>query len=541
MNEPVILSIPVDRIRMSHNDRTKIDQEELARFAQSLLNTQGVIHFPTGYRPEDDAVDVELMTGERRWRAYQMLRNQGHEAFAVLPVRMIERPSPAAEHKWKLVENVQRVDLRPSELAAALARMLGLVDEESGRPIWTHASLAEEIGKDKSTISELLMLQRAPAEVVRAVDEGRCALQVGALIGGLPPEMREGAAAEMVLREIGPMTAAQAREWVRDRYRRDLRRADFSKEQVGLDGLPACEQCQWWGGNRDDVAGMNAIHVCLNPACYARKQKAVAVASGEAQGARMLEGAEAMEVFEPHSGRVAMDSGYVEVVDRPSPALLDGGGRAGVQVPTWAELLRDSGLTEVRAMDEHGTWRRLVETGPAIRAAVQSRWGGIFRDGVAKEYLSKEEREAERHARAAGDREKRAVMIEGLCELRRCVEGQPEDSDRELLTALIRHLMETTLKADDLAMLAEVWGVDGREGRTLDALAECLGSRGAMEMIAALVLVVLIRRVRYEGFSSLVAEDGEPLGDLCRAAGFDPAAWNRTMKRREGAAVREGR
>lgn len=533
--ETAVVPVDIDRIRMWHNARTKVDQAELEQLAASLLDTGGAIHFPMGYWVNDE---VELVAGERRWRAYRLLRDRGHGAFSQLPVRMIERPSAKDAHKWALVENVQRVDLRPSELAAELVRMLELSDEVTGRAVWSRQSLAEDIGKDATFVSRMLAMHRAPVSVMAAVDEGRCSLEVGSMIGSLPPEMREGAASEMVTGPMGAMTQAAAREWLGDRYRRSLRTADFTTEAVGLAGEPACVKCDWWGGNREDVAGKNAVHVCLNPACFGRKQRAALESAVEA-APRVMSEVEAAGVFESHSGRIAPESGWVDLAESPSPLLLADGARSGVVIPKWGELLRDAGVEVTVTWDGSGARRSMVESGVAIRAAVASRWGTLFREGVANEHLSRDERAADRHAKAAGDREWRAAISEGLCELHR---GLQSAQDWEhVVEASARVALEAMCKGEDLTMLAEVLGVQGSEARTAEMLSVALSGMPGRDLGAALAVLLLVRRVRYEGFACLVQEDGAPMAELCRMASFDAAAWSRTAKRRKGAAERGGR
>jgi hypothetical protein len=234
----------------------------------------------------EDGTTVKLFMGERRLRAHRMLRDRGHEQFAMMAVSIRPQPTEAQLHKWSLAENLQRVDLRPSETGEELSRMLGMEDEMSGQSLWTMRSLAEEIGKPVSWVSLAMMLVKAPDSVRSAVDEGDCAMEVGALVGILPAALREGAAAEMVHGPMGPMKRDQARVWVGERYRRDLRKAEFSVEESGLAGKPACVRCEWWGGGRTDVEGRNASTVCLNPACFLEKQTRGGGAAGDrARGA----------------------------------------------------------------------------------------------------------------------------------------------------------------------------------------------------------------------------------------------------------------
>lgn len=534
----LIIHQPIDGIRMWNNARTYFDQKELEELAASLLETKGAQQYPVGFLTDGTGSEVALLMGERRWRAYRILRDKGHADYAALPVRIVAQPSEKDAYKWSLIENLQRVNLRPSETAEWVARMLDLEDEETGRKVWTMESLGEDLGKDKGYIDELMQMRRAPLTVREAVDAGACAVRIGRMIGSLPQEMREGAAAEIVFGPMGCMTVAAAQDWISTHYRRDLRRADFATDQVGLDGKPACVRCEWWGGNRADVGGKNAVHSCLNPACFAAKQRAAVAASVEEEQVIEPEAAEGM--WEVHTGRLAPSSGYVDLEEKPSPLMLADGGRGGAVVPSWGEILEGSGVAPMVTWDPRGARRSLVETGEALRAAGQSKWGALFRDGVVNEYLSPEERAAERKARAAGDAEHRAAVSEGLCELARGLRVGTQELD-EVIAAAARVALEDLCKGEDLALVAEVLGVKMGEGRTLEHLENAVGAMRGAELGAAMVTVLLARRVRYEGFAPLIQEDGAPLAELCRMAGFDAGAWHRQARRRRNAAERAGR
>ena len=183
----------IDAISMWGNARKHFSQADLEELAASLLDSGEAHHPPVGFLEDpDDGTTVKLFMGERRLRANRMLRDRGHEQFAMMAVSIRPQPTEAQLHKWSLAENLQRVDLRPSETGEELSRMLGMEDEMSGQSLWTMRSLAEEIGKPVSWVSLAMMLVKAPDSVRSAVDEGDCAMEVGALVGILPAALREG-------------------------------------------------------------------------------------------------------------------------------------------------------------------------------------------------------------------------------------------------------------------------------------------------------------------------------------------------------------
>lgn len=525
---------PLEEVRMWRNARKYFDQVELEGLAASLLDSGEAHQPPVGFLLEDEpGFSVALFMGERRLRAYKMLRDRGHDAFARIEVKVRPRPTEAELCKWGLAENLQRVDLRPSEAGEELCRMLGMVDEMSGNALWTMRSLAEEIGKPVSWVSLAMTLTKAPESVRVAVDEKRCQMEVGALVGTLPPGLREGAALEMVHGPMGAMSREQARMWVGERYRRDLRNAVFSVEESGLADKPACNRCEWWGGARADVEGKNKSTVCLNPSCFLEKQRDAVVKRAEEQGLQLTlwdEVTEGPGIWEAHSGRLAPDAGYVELSERPSPQMLDSEVSTGVVMPTWETILRDSGVVAKVAFDPMGQRRELVRTGEALRAAAGSSWGSLFRDGAVAGYLSPEERAAERAVRAVGDRESAEVLLEGLAELR---SGLLVCSPLSLvLGESLRYVLTTLLKGEDVALLASVLGAPGKSVAAIEE--GMVTNETPVEVV--LMLALLVRRMRYEGFAMMLEDDESPLDAVAKLAKFDAGHWHKRQKKRREAA-----
>jgi ParB family chromosome partitioning protein len=100
----------------------------------------------------------EIIAGERRWRAAQ--RAGIHE----VPVYVREM-TEARAFEAALVENLQREDLNPLETARAFQRML----DESGH---SHESIAQLIGKDRSTVANALRLLKLPDAIMDVIESG---------------------------------------------------------------------------------------------------------------------------------------------------------------------------------------------------------------------------------------------------------------------------------------------------------------------------------------------------------------------------------
>lgn len=133
--------LDIDQIqRGKFQPRQNFDQQSLQELADSI-RAQGVIQ-PVVVRPEGS--HFELVAGERRWRAAQMV---GLQKIPVV-VRDIDGKAAAA---IALIENIQREDLNPLEESAAFMRLIDEFD-------LTHQQVADSVGRSRAAVSNLLRL-----------------------------------------------------------------------------------------------------------------------------------------------------------------------------------------------------------------------------------------------------------------------------------------------------------------------------------------------------------------------------------------------
>jgi ParB family chromosome partitioning protein len=139
---PAVRMVPTDQIRPSSSQpRQHFDEAALNELAASI-KAAGLMQ-PIVVRPEA-AGGFELVVGERRWRAAQLI------GLASLPAVIREIDGQTAA-EWALIENIQREDLNPLERADAFRRLTA----EHGL---TQRQVAERVGLDRSTVSNLLRL-----------------------------------------------------------------------------------------------------------------------------------------------------------------------------------------------------------------------------------------------------------------------------------------------------------------------------------------------------------------------------------------------
>jgi len=147
--------IDIDRIqRGNFQPRQNFDQQSLQELADSI-RSQGIVQ-PIVVRPEGD--HFELVAGERRWRAAQIAGLQKIPAV----VRDLDSKSAVA---IALIENIQREDLNPLELAQGLMRLIDEFD-------LTHQQVADSVGRSRASVSNLLRLLDLADPVKDLVNRG---------------------------------------------------------------------------------------------------------------------------------------------------------------------------------------------------------------------------------------------------------------------------------------------------------------------------------------------------------------------------------
>jgi len=121
----------------------------------------------------------QLIAGERRWRAAQ---KAGLERVPVV----VREVTPYESLELALIENIHRKDLNAVEEALAYQRLL----EEAEI---TQDSLAKRLGKDRSSITNLLRLLNLPLSIQKDLIDGRLSMgHARVLVGIGDPEDQKG-------------------------------------------------------------------------------------------------------------------------------------------------------------------------------------------------------------------------------------------------------------------------------------------------------------------------------------------------------------
>ncbi len=198
--EDRIRRISIDRIDPNPDQPRQVFRDDAIEELAQSIRVDGLIQ-PIVVSPNGDR--FQLIVGERRWRAARLA------GIKDIPCIVQEFEKDRAL-EIALVENIQREDLNPIEVALALNRMVHEFD-------LSHEDLATRTGKDRTTITNLLRLLKLPRDIQQLVAERRISMgHARALLSIDDP------AAQLALAEKAAahgMSVRQVERLVRDQQR----------------------------------------------------------------------------------------------------------------------------------------------------------------------------------------------------------------------------------------------------------------------------------------------------------------------------------
>jgi len=163
--------------------RKDFPAESLRELADSIRE-QGIVQ-PLIVRERDE--HLELIAGERRWRAAQLL------ALAEVPV-IVRQADDRTVLEMALIENLQRENLNPIEEAHGYAQLVNqfqLTQEEA----------SGKVGKSRAVVANALRLLKLPQVVQNYICESRLSVGHAKVILGLTMEKDQKLAAERIIKE----------------------------------------------------------------------------------------------------------------------------------------------------------------------------------------------------------------------------------------------------------------------------------------------------------------------------------------------------
>jgi len=172
----IVLQIPVGNIRPNpHQPRKEFNEESLEQLAQSIKKHGLIQPITVRYIGEKR---FELISGERRLRAARLA---GHEEIP----SYIREVNDEDVISYALIENIQREDLNPIEIAMGYKRLIEECD-------YTQAEVAEKVGKNRTTITNMLRLLNLPPFIQAALRDRKLSMgHARALISVEDPDIQE--------------------------------------------------------------------------------------------------------------------------------------------------------------------------------------------------------------------------------------------------------------------------------------------------------------------------------------------------------------
>lgn len=151
-----ISEIPLDQIYPNpEQPRREMTEDTLAELADSIRSI-GIIQ-PITLRQKKDG-GYEIIAGERRWHAAKMAGLTAIPAY-------IRKVTDEDVMEMALIENIQREDLNPIEIALAYSNLI-----EKAR--LTQEQVADRVGKKRATVANYLRLLKLPAQIQLALRQG---------------------------------------------------------------------------------------------------------------------------------------------------------------------------------------------------------------------------------------------------------------------------------------------------------------------------------------------------------------------------------
>ena len=146
-----IIQLKIDQIEPNPSQPRRVFDEKLLEDLSKSIKEDGVIQPIIVSANKSKSQKYTLIAGERRWRASKLA------GLDKIPA-IIKETSPETTLRLALIENIQRQDLSVIEEAEAYKSLI----EDFGL---TQEQCAQKVGKDRSTITNLLRLLSLPKEI----------------------------------------------------------------------------------------------------------------------------------------------------------------------------------------------------------------------------------------------------------------------------------------------------------------------------------------------------------------------------------------
>jgi len=179
-------AVPLTQIIPNRNQpRQEFNPEQMEELTASIKEN-GILQ-PLTVRELEDG-NFELIAGERRLRA---AKDAGLET---VPVYILSVDADVEMMEYALVENIQRVDLKPIEKAEGYAILSGKYD-------LSQDEIAKRVGKSRPAIANALRLLKLPPEIKSSLNSGKISTGHALAILGLRKSLQMMTLHQKVVRE----------------------------------------------------------------------------------------------------------------------------------------------------------------------------------------------------------------------------------------------------------------------------------------------------------------------------------------------------
>jgi len=159
LKEERYAELDIEKLKPSSlQPRLKFNEDSIEELASSIKES-GILQ-PVLVVPEGN--HYTIIVGERRWRAAQKI------GFKKIP-SIIRAMSKAQQLETSLVENLQREDLNPLEIALAYQKLSQELD-------YKQQEIAEKVGMDRASVANYLRLLNLPKEIQDCLAEGKISM-----------------------------------------------------------------------------------------------------------------------------------------------------------------------------------------------------------------------------------------------------------------------------------------------------------------------------------------------------------------------------
>jgi len=180
-----IIELDVNQVQPNPDQpRSHFDEDDINSLAESI-RTSGLLQ-PIIVRK--DGPSYFVIAGERRLRA---AKRAGMGRIKSIVIHASEEDNLSLA----LIENVQRTNLNPIEEAKAYRTLIH-------RFKLKQQDIAQRVGKDRTTIANLIRLLHLPEQIQRGIAEGRISTGHGKVLLSMPPDRQNALYNEILKKDI---------------------------------------------------------------------------------------------------------------------------------------------------------------------------------------------------------------------------------------------------------------------------------------------------------------------------------------------------